>query len=175
MKRSLTFIVFVLSLASAFAQPKGKPSMEEIKARKIAYITEMVQLTPEEAQNFWPLYNELQQKIAAQHKKRHDLSKFLSFLNQIRKILLSSQTVGKTGISILAIVALIPQSCRLSASPSPAGPMNIPSCSKTPPCASPSARPRSWRARISWPRALTSICRSTSPLASSTSPSPWSA
>ncbi len=75
MKRSLTFIVFVLSLASAFAQPKGKPSMEEIKARKIAYITEMVQLTPEEAQNFWPLYNELQQKIAAQHKKRHDLEK----------------------------------------------------------------------------------------------------
>lgn len=83
MKRSLTFIVFVLSLASAFAQPKGKPSMEEIKARKIAYITEMVQLTPEEAQNFWPLYNELQQKIAAQHKKRHNLEKQLNSDNTI--------------------------------------------------------------------------------------------
>ena len=49
--------------------------MEDIKARKVAYITEVVQLTPEEAQVFWPLYNEFQQKNMEMHKKRRKLVK----------------------------------------------------------------------------------------------------
>ena len=35
---------------------------ERIKASKIAFITEQVDLSPEEAQTFWPLYNEMEHK-----------------------------------------------------------------------------------------------------------------
>ena len=83
MKRGLIILVFTLSIATIIAQPKGKICMEEIKARKIAYITDVVKLTPEEAQLFWPIYNELQQKIADFHKKRHALEKQISESNGI--------------------------------------------------------------------------------------------
>lgn len=35
-----------------------------IKARKIAYITESLDLTPEEAEKFWPVYNQFETKRA---------------------------------------------------------------------------------------------------------------
>ncbi len=35
---------------------------EKIKASKIAFITENVDLTPEEAEKFWPVYNEYEKK-----------------------------------------------------------------------------------------------------------------
>ena len=35
---------------------------EKIKASKIAFITDFVGLTPEEAEKFWPLYNEMQKQ-----------------------------------------------------------------------------------------------------------------
>jgi hypothetical protein len=40
---------------------------ERIKASKIAFITEQVDLSPEEAEKFWPIYNE-------QEKKREELT-----------------------------------------------------------------------------------------------------
>lgn len=46
----LTFFV----TTSVFAQ---RPDKEKIKALKIAHITEQVDLTKEEAQKFWPIYN----------------------------------------------------------------------------------------------------------------------
>jgi hypothetical protein len=55
-----------LSLAgSASAQHKdGKrhADFEQFRAKRVAYITEKVKLTPEEAEAFWPLVNELQEK-----------------------------------------------------------------------------------------------------------------
>ena len=41
---------------------------EKVKARKIAFITEKLQLTPEEAQLFWPLYNDYQKQRKAINK-----------------------------------------------------------------------------------------------------------
>lgn len=35
---------------------------ERIKALKVAFITEKLQLTPEEAERFWPIYNEFDEK-----------------------------------------------------------------------------------------------------------------
>lgn len=39
-----------------------KPDSEKFKAMKIAYITEKLDLTPTEAEKFWPVYNEFQAK-----------------------------------------------------------------------------------------------------------------
>lgn len=39
------------------------PDQDRIKAYKIAYITDQLNLTAEEAQKFWPVYNEISAKI----------------------------------------------------------------------------------------------------------------
>ena len=61
-----TLQILLLTLfvsASVFAQ---RPDREKIKALKIAHITEHVDLTKDEAQKFWPIYNaneEAEQKL----------------------------------------------------------------------------------------------------------------
>lgn len=55
--------VFLLVSAMSFAQnPRGR---ERIKSLKVAFITERLNLTSEEAQVFWPLYNEHEENIEA--------------------------------------------------------------------------------------------------------------
>ena len=46
----------------------SKESMDEIKAQKSAYITTKLQLTPEMAQQFWPIYNDYEAKNDALRK-----------------------------------------------------------------------------------------------------------
>ncbi len=55
MKQLIPLIICFFSI-TAFAQPDGKMK-ERIKAQKIAFITERLNLTPDEAQKFWPIYN----------------------------------------------------------------------------------------------------------------------
>ncbi len=54
MKKLLLILILTLSISS-FAQNKDR--QERIKALKIAFITERLQLTETEAQKFWPIYN----------------------------------------------------------------------------------------------------------------------
>ena len=55
-KIALTLIIIMSLLTTSFAQ-KGEKK-EERKAKKIAFITERLALTPEESKAFWPLYEE---------------------------------------------------------------------------------------------------------------------
>lgn len=71
MKNVLIMMTMLLLTATvAFGQgpaddmpppPKGKIA-EKIEAQKIAFFTRILNLTPEEAQKFWPLYNEYSAK-----------------------------------------------------------------------------------------------------------------
>ncbi len=54
--KQITILLLLIISVSAFGQPDGK-MRERIKAQKIAFITEKLNLTPEEAQKFWPIYN----------------------------------------------------------------------------------------------------------------------
>ena len=57
MKKIIIFIsICLLCALSAIAQTKDE-SRDKIKALKIAYITEQLSLTTQEAQKFWPIYN----------------------------------------------------------------------------------------------------------------------
>jgi hypothetical protein len=47
---------------SAFAQPRLKQKMEQVKSLKVAFITNELSLTPEESAKFWPLYNAFEEK-----------------------------------------------------------------------------------------------------------------
>lgn len=42
---------------------------ERIKAIKLAFITEELALSPQQSQDFWPLYNELQEKLRNLRRK----------------------------------------------------------------------------------------------------------
>lgn len=71
MKKLKVLILLLIAIVPAFAQerhdelPKDPKAQEKIKAAQAAYITERLQLTPEEAEKFWPVYREFSQKRQA--------------------------------------------------------------------------------------------------------------
>ncbi len=69
---------FSLSFVVGFSQNNNGPKKhgmdeEKIKAEKVAYITEKVDLTVKEAQVFWPLYNEFNDKISELFQEERQL------------------------------------------------------------------------------------------------------
>ena len=61
MKQSMLLIGGLLLLAqSLYAQPRGDGQQQEIEAFRIAMFTRYLDLTPEESQVFWPVYNQMQ-------------------------------------------------------------------------------------------------------------------
>ncbi|MBX2930706.1 MAG: hypothetical protein KF781_02025 [Chitinophagaceae bacterium] len=70
LKRILLLTTFALVAFNINAQPT-KQRGERIQALKVAYITQVLKLTPEEAQSFWPIYNayfEESKKARAEYK-----------------------------------------------------------------------------------------------------------
>lgn len=55
--------------------PPTPERLKEIKAQKSAFITTKLALTPEEAQQFWPIYNEYDDKQDALRKEMRELLK----------------------------------------------------------------------------------------------------
>jgi len=73
--RILTLLM--LSTLVAVAQPEGRPGdfeekREKIEAIKVAFITEQIDLSVEESQSFWPVYNEMSDKEHALRKAQRD-------------------------------------------------------------------------------------------------------
>lgn len=72
----LLVCLFVFSTISTVnAQRKG-PTEEEIdifKTRRIAFLTEALQLTPGEAEKFWPVYNQAKEDEWEVQKKRRKI------------------------------------------------------------------------------------------------------
>src|SRR6478735_2249359 len=67
MKRILTILLlFIMSVTVSFAQDDVttlKNNGGKIEALKIAYLTNKLNLSPEEAQRFWPVYNKYMEEI----------------------------------------------------------------------------------------------------------------
>ena len=67
---TLSFIVLLLCYANSQAQKPG----DRIKAKRIAFFTDKLQLTPDEAQKFWPVFNEYDQKKNALNVEKRKLN-----------------------------------------------------------------------------------------------------
>ncbi|MFD2784112.1 hypothetical protein [Hymenobacter rubripertinctus] len=69
---SLLCLLAVLPLAGAHAQrgDQRQERLSQLENARIAYLTEKIALTPDQAQKFWPLYNEFT-------AKRRDLNRRL--------------------------------------------------------------------------------------------------
>lgn len=77
----LTFLLVAFNFSTQ-GQDNRKESREKIKALKVAYLTEKVALTKEEAQKFWPIYNtfdkkehELKREIRSKMRQAYDHKK----------------------------------------------------------------------------------------------------
>ncbi len=70
--KSLSIVLLLFISFTTFAQSRHKEKQEQIRALKIAYITNQLQLTSEEAAKFWPLYNtfDLKQRELKHNKIR---------------------------------------------------------------------------------------------------------
>ena len=72
MKSKIAYLVaalMLLPLCSFGHQPEGQRNhKEQWMAQKIAYLTEVMDLTTEEAQVFWPIYNQAQKEKREAYK-----------------------------------------------------------------------------------------------------------
>jgi hypothetical protein len=80
---SLLIFIGMFSNLSAQKCDENCKKKDQIKAQKVAFITDKLQLTVDEAQQFWPIYNEMD-------KKSNDIE------NQIRTIVKNYKTNKET-------------------------------------------------------------------------------
>lgn len=81
MKNISRLIALILLTTTLQAQPQGKGEgdgqgdrKEQIESMKIAFLTKKLELTPDEAKNFWPVYNQYwaeMEKIRDARRKQH--------------------------------------------------------------------------------------------------------
>ncbi|MFT6602042.1 MAG: hypothetical protein ACJAZZ_001185 [Dokdonia donghaensis] len=57
MKIYITLVLTFIIATTTIAQEDKESKREKIKALKVAFITERLELTTDEAQTFWPVYN----------------------------------------------------------------------------------------------------------------------
>jgi len=70
MKRLILPLLLLMLCFSGWSQNR-KENQERIKAQKVAFITERLDLSPKEAQEFWPVYNAFEDKVNSM--RRNDL------------------------------------------------------------------------------------------------------
>jgi hypothetical protein len=60
-------LLFTFSFAGIAQEDGGR-----VEAYKIAYLTKKLNLTPQEAQRFWPIYNQYQNELRAVRMQKND-------------------------------------------------------------------------------------------------------
>jgi hypothetical protein len=72
----ILLLVLTLPLLS-YSQPQGRFDYDKFKAEKVAYLTDAINLTPKEAEVFWPVYNEFEKKKWELSTERRELDESL--------------------------------------------------------------------------------------------------
>jgi hypothetical protein len=73
MNKLKTLIIALLCPIFMLAQPPiSERKMKQIESQKIAFITNELNLSPEEAQGFWPVYNQYTKARRQYRESRHD-------------------------------------------------------------------------------------------------------
>lgn len=79
MKQILTIVILAFLVGTLAAQERrgglSPETFEKIKAEKISFFTSKLDLTPAEAQAFWPIYNELEKKKFEIQGLRHEFER----------------------------------------------------------------------------------------------------
>ncbi len=76
MKTRILIIAMLLFSLTGIAQRQfDSQTIELIKTKKISFMTEAIGLTPQEAEKFWPVYNELENQRFILMDKKKELEK----------------------------------------------------------------------------------------------------
>jgi len=67
-KKNILACALILAFGTSVAQPPDKPAKERIESMKIGFLTQRLDLTPEEARLFWPVYNKFSDELEAVRK-----------------------------------------------------------------------------------------------------------
>lgn len=104
MKKYLLYLLIMVLGIHGFAQENGRPNLAMIESLKVAYITKELNLTPEEAQKFWPVHNNYFDELKKVRRENMDnelvfeekaLSVRKKYSTEFRKILGSDDRVNK--------------------------------------------------------------------------------
>jgi hypothetical protein len=74
MKKIYTTLFFLTVSVMIFGQDAFQKRLNNLRAQKIAFITQRIDLTTDEAQVFWPIYNELTKKKEELNKRRKEIA-----------------------------------------------------------------------------------------------------
>lgn len=80
MKKTIVILFLCLISFNAFSQNKEEHD-KKIKALKIAFITENLDLTNTEAQKFWPIYNAFEEQMSALRDESYEIRKTIDYTN----------------------------------------------------------------------------------------------
>ncbi|MGX7668478.1 hypothetical protein [Flavobacterium pedocola] len=72
MKKIITILLLVITV-SVFAQNRRQERIDRIKALKVAFISDRLDLKPEEAEKFWPVFNQYEERQMELHKQKRQL------------------------------------------------------------------------------------------------------
>ena len=75
MKKITLALILLISLPALLINAQGRPrvspeTQEKFRSMKIAYFTEELEFTSQEAEKFWPIYNEYEKKKSDLHGER---------------------------------------------------------------------------------------------------------
>jgi biopolymer transport protein ExbB/TolQ len=73
-KFPIIFLLTILSV-SVLAQRNRQVDKEKLEAARVAFITNRLSLSPEQAEKFWPLFNEFQDKRNGMMRELRGISK----------------------------------------------------------------------------------------------------
>ena len=68
----IIFICLAFIFTVSLSAQESDGDRERIKAYKTAFITEGLNLSPQEAEKFWPIYNDYEQKRRSLYKREHE-------------------------------------------------------------------------------------------------------
>lgn len=87
MKKIILFICISAFFSLSLSGQISKESREKIKAYKVAFLTEQLNLTSNEAEKFWPIYNTYDnEQSSLRNKSRSEMKKSLKDNGQINAI-----------------------------------------------------------------------------------------
>lgn len=93
-------IILILTLAFSTLAIAQRPNREQIKSLKVAYITEQLDLSVKEAQQFWPVYNAYEEGMETlRRQERKLLGDLKNSFDQL------SEKEGETALNTLSKIA----------------------------------------------------------------------
>lgn len=69
----ITVLFFIFIMCAEAQDEHQKDRWEKYRSEKVSYLTSKMELSPAEAQKFWPVYNELEKTRGESQKMRRDL------------------------------------------------------------------------------------------------------